>query len=105
MKDIKKLKYKELSEISQKISEKTYYLFIKEVNKEIRKLLKKRPLIKGDIVWIYTSSIFDVMLNIFKDTNCFIEKEKLDMSFNEIVKLHSEMLMDLFNKEKTDAIN
>jgi len=114
MKDMKRLTYRELSEISQKISEKTYFLFDKEVKKEIRKLLEKQPLLKCDIVAIYTSSIFDVMLNIFKDTNCFIEKEKLDISFKEIVKLYSEMLMDffnkkrlidLFNKEKTDTIN
>jgi len=98
MSHTKSLDDNEQQKISHDIAEKTYYFFDKKLRKEIAKILNGNYVLhKNGLVLIHTSSIFDVMLNVFRDSKKFIETEKINVDFKILLKMYIKMLNEQFD--------
>lgn len=101
-----RLKIDEIKTISDKISKDTLEFFNKEIKIELKKILKKRPVLKYDMLQIITNSGFNVLLNIFLSAQEFVSREKLvKIDFNCLIGSYSEMLKEHFNVKKNETIN
>jgi len=105
MKKDRPFTYEELENLSEKISRPTFDFFNKQMKMEMRRILKDRTVLKYDVFRILTSSIFDVLINVFSATKVFIEKENLKIDFNDIIKAHAQILEDHFNVKNKETIN